>query len=439
MFVDTVHRHRGVSGGINRTGWRLPLLSARVLLTLQHARTKFVMIGRRKLRYVGRIAPVKNVRFGWKNAKSHVGIAQAVGPCKCSEIGVCSCRITEDNNLSSTEKSFQNDTKEKQPFPQGEPSPHSQNPDWCGQLCIILGPVLLLGLCISIILVIVFLRKRRVLQLPVICAGIKSRNFIELEGAFDSISSDYLSDDFITWKRAARVVHDSRWEFSRNNLIFDKVLGEGEYGRVLRAQALNIRGHTGYTPVAVKMMKTTASPSEVQDFVRELELLKQVNHPNVIRLLGAVTTKGPFLVIVEYCEHGALRSFLRANRKRAPVFNENHDSLLNATPVNIGRHELVSYAWQICRGMYYLSCLKFVHRDLAARNILVTSDYVMKISDFGLSRDIYEEETYVKKGKGRIPVKWMAVEVLYDNICTSKSDVWSFGVLLWEMMTMGSS
>ncbi|XP_071952931.1 proto-oncogene tyrosine-protein kinase receptor Ret-like [Antedon mediterranea] len=243
---------------------------------------------------------------------------------------------------------------------------------------------------------------------------------------------------------------DPKWEFPRSNLLFQDILGEGEFGRVVKAQALNIRGHTGYKTVAVKMLKPCATDVDMRDLVTELNLLKQVNNPNVIRLLGSCTQKGPLLVIVEYCENGSLRKFLRENRKR-PIYSDhtltpNSERSLpfdefgsHSNTTTLRPRDLLSFAWQICKGMHYLSTLKLVHRDLAARNVLVGDCLVIKISDFGLMRDIYEADSYKRTSKGRIPVKWIAIESLYDNVYTAKSDVWSFAILLWEIVTMGAT
>ncbi|XP_046352280.2 proto-oncogene tyrosine-protein kinase receptor Ret-like [Haliotis rufescens] len=236
-----------------------------------------------------------------------------------------------------------------------------------------------------------------------------------------------------------------KWEFPREHLHLEQTLGEGEFGQVVQAMAWAIYGDDKYATVAVKMLKTDATGAEYQDLWSELNLLKEVNHPNVIRLLGACTQNGPFYVIVEYCKHGCLKSYLRSARfKDRKSWDEkqksvNAETVRNETTVVLAIRDLLSFSWQIAKGMEYLSNMKFVHRDLAARNVLVGDGRVLKISDFGLSRDVYEADAYLKMTKGRIPVKWMAPESLYAQIYTTKSDIWSFGVLLWEMITLGAS
>ncbi|XP_040176609.1 proto-oncogene tyrosine-protein kinase receptor Ret [Rana temporaria] len=255
--------------------------------------------------------------------------------------------------------------------------------------------------------------------------------------SLDSMENQVSVDSF-------KIPEDPKWEFPRKNLVLGKTLGEGEFGKVVKATAFRLKGKAGYTTVAVKMLKESASQSELRDLLSEFNLLKQVNHPHVIKLYGACTQDGPLHLIVEYAKYGSLRSFLRESRKVGPSSvggdsNRNSSYLDNPDERALTMGDLISFAWQISRGMQYLAEMKLVHRDLAARNVLVAEGRKMKISDFGLSRDVYEEDSYVKRSKGRIPVKWMAIESLFDHIYTMHSDVWSFGVLLWEIVTLGGN
>uniref|UniRef100_A0A8C4QUL0 Receptor protein-tyrosine kinase n=1 Tax=Eptatretus burgeri TaxID=7764 RepID=A0A8C4QUL0_EPTBU len=203
-----------------------------------------------------------------------------------------------------------------------------------------------------------------------------------------------------------KIPEDPKWEFPRKNLVLGKTLGEGEFGKVVKATAFCLKGKAGYTTVAVKMLKDCASQSELRDLLSELNLLKQVSHPNIIKLHGACTQGGPLYLIVEYARFGSLRSFLRTRRKlggsgdlegwRADRGSQ-HLDIPDQRCLTLG--DLVSFAWQISRGMQYLAEMKLVHRDLAARNVLVAEGRKMKVSDFGLSRDIYEGDSYVKRTK----------------------------------------
>ncbi|XP_070562499.1 fibroblast growth factor receptor 2-like isoform X2 [Ptychodera flava] len=236
------------------------------------------------------------------------------------------------------------------------------------------------------------------------------------------------------------IPYDENWEFPRNRLTLGKTLGEGAFGQVFEASAMGImkkESNTTTTTCAVKMLKADATERELNDLISEMEMMKQIGkHINIINLLGCCTQDGPLLVIVEYAPHGNLRDFLRSRRPQN-IDYENAELLPKIDLLT--NKDLVSFAYQIARGMSFLSLNKCVHRDLAARNVLVGKDHIMKIADFGLARDVHYIDYYRKNTNGRVPVKWMSPEALFDRVYTIQSDVWSFGILLWEIMTLGGS
>ncbi|XP_035870994.1 insulin receptor-related protein isoform X2 [Phyllostomus discolor] len=217
------------------------------------------------------------------------------------------------------------------------------------------------------------------------------------------------------------------WEVPREQISIIRELGQGSFGMVYEGLAQGLEAGEETTPVALKTVNELASPRERIEFLKEASVMKAFKCHHVVRLLGVVSQGQPTLVIMELMTRGDLKSHLRSLRPEA----ENNPGLPRP-----GLGDMIQMAGEIADGMAYLAANKFVHRDLAARNCMVSQDFTVKIGDFGMTRDVYETDYYRKGGKGLLPVRWMAPESLKDGIFTTHSDVWSFGVVLWEIVTL---
>ncbi|EDV42271.1 uncharacterized protein Dana_GF17093 [Drosophila ananassae] len=225
-----------------------------------------------------------------------------------------------------------------------------------------------------------------------------------------------------------------RWEFPRYRLKFFNILGEGAFGQVWRCEATNINDSEGITTVAVKTLKESATEVDRKDLLSELEVMKSLEpHINVVRLLGCCTDKDPTFVILEFVNRGKLQTYLRSSRAERHYGNTHGKSNI------LTSCDLTSFMYQVAKGMDYLTSRGIIHRDLAARNILISDDHTCKVADFGFARDVITSKIYERKSEGKLPIRWMATESLYDNIFSVKSDIWSFGILMWEIVTLGST
>uniref|UniRef100_A0A8C6X087 receptor protein-tyrosine kinase n=1 Tax=Neogobius melanostomus TaxID=47308 RepID=A0A8C6X087_9GOBI len=233
-------------------------------------------------------------------------------------------------------------------------------------------------------------------------------------GPTPTVTFPTLSDD------PNEAVREFAKEIDSSCVKIEEVIGSGEFGEVYKGRLKPVGKKE--IPVAIKTLKVGYSERQRRDFLSEASIMGQFDQPNIIRLEGVVTKSRPTMIITEFMENGALDFFLRQNDGQFPVI------------------QLVGMLRGIASGMRYLAEMSYVHRDLAARNILVNSNLVCKVSDFGLSRYLEEDTsdpTYTSSLGGKIPVRWTAPEAIAYRKFTSASDVWSYGIVTWEVMSYG--
>lgn len=219
-------------------------------------------------------------------------------------------------------------------------------------------------------------------------------------------------------------------EIPRAYLKIVEELGSGAFGVVRKGYLMR---NNKVIECAVKMLKRHGTVNELRDLYNELNIMASVgNHPNVVSLIGACSEDGPLWVVVKFAENGSLLDYIRKHKKYPDYVNTMEEEVQELTNQNILR-----LAYGIAKGMNHLAKVKCVHRDLACRNVLLGKNLIPMVSDFGLARDIYESGAYETTSGGKLPVRWMALESLQDYSYTSESDVWSYGVVLWEIETQG--
>ncbi|CAF3631267.1 unnamed protein product [Rotaria socialis] len=288
---------------------------------------------------------------------------------------------------------------------------------------LLIGPFIILLLLITvIILAFIYSKKRRTCRLKT-ASDCESLDYQKRQGSaplwppIPTTSKTYI--DPHTYEDPTKAVRDFARELDPNLIVIESVIGGGEFGDVCRGK-LRKPNMMKDVPVAIKTLKQGAIEKTRLDFLSEASIMGQFDDENVIYLEGVVTKHHPIMIVTEYMENGSLDAYLRANEG-----NKCLDAL-----------QLTRMLRGIASGMKYLSDMKYVHRDLAARNILVNKDLICKVADFGLSREIDDGDSYTTKG-GKIPIRWTAIEAIDYRKFTSASDVWSFGVLCWEVVSFG--
>ncbi|KAF7202454.1 ephrin type-B receptor 3 isoform X9 [Nothobranchius furzeri] len=283
---------------------------------------------------------------------------------------------------------------------------------WQEQLPLIVGSItaILVFIIALVVIAIVCFRKQR--------NGSESEYTEKLQQYITPGMKVYI--DPFTYEDPNEAVREFAKEIDVSCVKIEEVIGAGEFGEVCRGR-LKLPGRREII-VAIKTLKVGYTDRQRRDFLSEASIMGQFDHPNIIRLEGVVTKSRPVMIVTEFMENGALDSFLRLNDGQFTVI------------------QLVGMLRGIAAGMKYLSDMNYVHRDLAARNILVNSNLVCKVSDFGLSRFLEDDPTdptYTSSLGGKIPIRWTAPEAIAYRKFTSASDVWSYGIVMWEVMSYG--
>ncbi|XP_073249604.1 ephrin type-A receptor 4-like isoform X5 [Porites lutea] len=262
----------------------------------------------------------------------------------------------------------------------------------------------LLFVCVVVFIIIIFLsRRRKSLQ----------RDYIRgTEHGSDLGQQRYI--DPTNYSDLMELLTTLTTEIEKPKIKLQRFVGQGEFADVYKG---TLKTRNGRDVVAVKVLRPGSNEKNQKDFLSEASIMGQFNHPNVIKLVGVVTKSRPMMILTEFLESGSLDKFLKE-----------HKGLLTSL-------QLVGMARGVACGIVYLSEMNLIHRDLAARNILVGENMLCKVSDFGLSRELAEDSPVYETQGGKIAVRWTSPEALQHRVFSSASDVWSYGILLWEIMS----
>ena len=245
--------------------------------------------------------------------------------------------------------------------------------------------------------------------------------------------------------------HDLDRQMEKSNIRYIRQIGQGNFGVVFQGKVPNLLEDEEETVVAVKTLKDDCQEA-LEDFAREAKIMLQFDHPNIIKLYGVCTDELPYYLIFEYMDLGDLAKFLRQNasseQRRLLSTSSQHrsrtDSTVSDDPASLSPDQLTDICKQIAKGMEYLANQNHVHRDLACRNCLVKtcletgltdSGYIIKIGDFGMSHGLYQRNYYRVQGQAVLPVRWMSPEAVVYGKFSTAGDVWSFGVVMWEIFS----
>ncbi|XP_071134882.1 uncharacterized protein [Mytilus edulis] len=242
--------------------------------------------------------------------------------------------------------------------------------------------------------------------------------FLSGSGGVSSISPLY------DWSQINDIIHI----IPRNKITVKRMIGKGAFGEVYYGLLADVARQQTPLPVAIKMLPSLCSEQSKSEFFVEAVLLSKLRHPNIVKFLGISVDENSLYLLLELMEGGDLKSFVRECRINGEV------------PSKVSIYDLLNLCIDVAKGCEYLEQNRFIHRDIAARNCLLSEkgpNRVAKIADFGMTKNVFRTNYYRKNGKAMVPVKWMPPEAFHDGVFTTKTDVWGFGIVLWEVFTLG--